>query len=117
MLLSEIATQPHFTKPDFSKLYDAAQVYERFRGVSVQDFVYSCRLGKAVYFSKLKDLIVKPTYEDMRAQQPQEELQAPPRTMPVLIEIGSKVGVLSGGDTITQCMQKHVDPICWLVRS
>lgn len=120
MLLNEIATQPQFTKPDFNKLYDAAQVYDRFRGVPVQDFVNQCRLGKAVYFSKLKDLIVKPTYEDFQSQAQQggrEQLQAPSRTMPVLIEIGSKVGVMSGGDVITQCLQSHIDPVCWLVRS
>jgi hypothetical protein len=117
MLLSEIATQPQFAKPDFSKLYDAAQVYERFRGMPVEDFVNQCRLGKAVYFSKLKDLIVKPTYEDFQSQQMQQPQQAAPRTMPVLIEIGDKVGVLSGGDTITQCIRSHIDPICWLVRS
>lgn len=120
MLLAEIATQPQFAKPDFSKLYDAAQVYERFRGMPVQDFVNQCRLGKAVYFSKLKDLIVKPTYEDFQSQSQsleKDQQQQAPRTMPVLIEVGSKVGVLAGGDIITQCIQNHIDPICWLVRN
>lgn len=114
MLLTEITTAPQFQKPRFETLYDAAQVFNKFRGMPVEDFVTQCRLGKAVYFSKLKDHIAQPTYEDFTPQQQQPAQTS--RIMPVLVEMGSKVAVMSGGDVINQCLQNHIDPICWLVR-
>lgn len=126
MLLNEITaakgtsvTQPQFTKPNFETVYQAAQKYDVFRNMSVKDFTYTCRGGKAVYWSKMKDHVSLPTNEDMTPQQalqPQEQ-QAPAVPMPVIMQIQGQFALLSGGDTIISCIQKNIDPICWFVKA